>query len=65
MGLQDHHEGDRLMNTKIEQRRPIPAGVTTPVHHNSGSMRSTPAGGEVSPDQYRLPASSPAPDPKK
>jgi hypothetical protein len=37
--------------TKINQHRPIPSGAP-PVTHNSGNMRSTPAGGEVSRDQY-------------
>jgi hypothetical protein len=31
------------------------AGKTPPVTHNSGTMRTTPAGGEVSPSQYWKP----------
>jgi hypothetical protein len=40
--------------TKIEQHRPVPAG--TQVKHNSGAMTSTPAGGQVPPEQYRQPS---------
>jgi hypothetical protein len=43
------------MNEKVNQHRPIPADLTPPVHHNSGNVRSTPAGGQVSTDQYRQP----------
>jgi len=31
------------------------AGRTPPVEHNSGHIRTTPAGGEVSRDQYQRP----------
>jgi hypothetical protein len=48
--------------TKINQHRPIPTAAP-PVTHNSGNMRSTPAGGEVSRDQYQQPAPTPAPAP--
>jgi hypothetical protein len=48
--------------TKLNQNRPIPPAAP-PVHHNSGSMRSTPAGGEVSPGQYRQPVPTPPPAP--
>lgn len=40
--------------TKINQHREIPAGAP-PVTHNSGSIRTTPAGGEVPRDQYQKP----------
>jgi hypothetical protein len=40
--------------TKINQHRDIPPGAP-PVTHNSGSVRSTPAGGEVSRDQWQRP----------
>jgi len=51
--------------TKVNQHGDIPAGAPQ-VQHNSGSMRSTPAGGAVSPDQYvgKAPAPAPAPAPK-
>jgi hypothetical protein len=43
------------MTEKVNQHRPIPADLTPPVHHNSGNIRSTPAGGEVSRGQYEQP----------
>jgi hypothetical protein len=43
------------MNEKVNQHRPIPSELTPPVHHNSGNIRSTPAGGHVSKDQYQQP----------
>jgi hypothetical protein len=51
--------------TKINQHGNIPQGAP-PVQHKSGSMRSTPAGGKVSPDQYvgKAPAPAPTPAPK-
>ena len=48
--------------TKINQHRPIPPAAPA-VTHNSGNMRSTPAGGEVSRDQYQQPAPTPPPAP--
>jgi hypothetical protein len=36
--------------TKLSQPNVIPPSV--PVQHNSGSIRTAPAGGKVSPDQY-------------
>jgi hypothetical protein len=47
---------------KINERSEIPAGVP-PVQHNSGGIRTTPAGGEVSRDQYRQPVTPPSPAP--
>lgn len=41
--------------TKINQHREIPS-TAPPVTHNSGGVRTTPAGGEVSRDQYQRPA---------
>jgi hypothetical protein len=40
--------------TKIEQHRPTPPSVPQPTH-NSGTIRTTPAGGKVSTDQYQTP----------
>jgi hypothetical protein len=40
--------------TKINQHRDIPP-TAPPVNHNSGSVKSTPAGGEVSRDQWQKP----------
>jgi hypothetical protein len=48
--------------TKLNQHHVIPPSVP-PVTCNSGSMRSTPAGGEVSPDQYVWKAPMPSPTP--
>jgi hypothetical protein len=47
--------------TKLNQPNVIPPSI--PIQHNSGSIRTTPAGGKVSPDQYvgKTPASTPAP----
>jgi hypothetical protein len=42
------------MTEKINQHRPIPAGAPE-VRHNSGGMRSTPAGGQVPREQYETP----------
>jgi hypothetical protein len=50
--------------TRIQQHREIPPAVSIPVQHNSGSMRSTPAGGEVPRDQYQRPTPAPAPSTK-
>jgi hypothetical protein len=44
--------------TKINEHRPIPSDLNPPVHHNSGTIRSTPAGGPVSKDQYQQPRDS-------
>jgi hypothetical protein len=41
--------------TEINKHRPIPSDLTPPVHHNSGTVRSTPAGGEVSRGQFEQP----------
>ena len=43
--------------SEINKHRPIPANAP-PVQHNSGNVRSTPAGVEVSTDQYRQPHDS-------
>lgn len=43
------------MNEKVNQHRPIPSDLAPPVHHNSGNVKSTPAGGEVSRGQYEQP----------
>jgi hypothetical protein len=40
--------------SKINQHRDIPP-TAPPVTHNSGSVRTTPAGGEVSRDQWQKP----------
>lgn len=48
--------------TEVKQHRDVPASAP-PVQHNSGHIRTTPAGGQVLPDQYRQPA--PAPEPRK
>ncbi len=40
--------------TKIEQHLPTPASVPQPTR-NSGNIRTTPAGGQVSRDQYQTP----------
>jgi hypothetical protein len=39
------------VHVRPNTNRDIPPGAP-PVQHNSGSMRSTPAGGTVLPDQY-------------
>jgi hypothetical protein len=41
--------------TDINKHRPIPADLTHPVTHNSGNIRTTPAGGQVSREQYESP----------
>ena len=41
--------------TEIHKHRPIPNDLNPPVHHNSGNVRSTPAGGEVDRSQYQQP----------
>jgi len=51
------------MATKIEQHHPINPNIPTP-RHNSGSMNSTPAGGEVPVDQYSKPM-PPQPSPPR
>lgn len=48
--------------TNVNQHGNIPP-TAPPVTHNSGNMRSTPAGGEVSPGQYRQPTPTPPPAP--
>jgi hypothetical protein len=48
--------------TKLSQPNVIPPSVQ-PVQHNSGSIRTTPEGGEVSRDQYQRPAPPPPPAP--
>jgi hypothetical protein len=47
-------ERRRRRMTKINQHRDIPP-TAPPVNHNSGSVKSTPAGGEVSRDQWQKP----------
>lgn len=42
------------MNTKINQHHDVPPTAPQPTH-NSGTVRSTPAGGQVSKDQYQQP----------
>lgn len=44
--------------SEINRHRPIPPGAP-PVQHNSGTIRSTPAGGQVSTGQYQS-----TPDPR-
>jgi len=50
------------MAAKIEQHHPVNPGVPNP-RHNSGGMKSTPAGGEVPRDQYenKVPPQTPPP----
>jgi hypothetical protein len=43
--------------SEIHKHRPIPADAP-PVTHNSGNVRSTPAGGEVPRGQYEQPRDS-------
>jgi hypothetical protein len=48
--------------TKLNQNGNVPPGAPA-VTHNSGNIRSTPAGGEVSRNQYHQPAPTPPPAP--
>lgn len=41
--------------TDVNKHRPIPGDLAPSVQHNSGTVRSTPAGGEVSRSQYEQP----------
>lgn len=43
--------------SKVNQHT-TPTGLNAPVAHNSGNMRSTPAGGEVPRAQYEQPRDS-------
>jgi hypothetical protein len=38
--------------SEVHKHRPIPSDLKPPVYHNSGGKTSTPAGGEVSRDQF-------------
>jgi hypothetical protein len=58
---QDQKKERRHM-TKLNQNGNVPPGAPA-VTHNSGNIRSTPAGGEVSRNQYHQPAPTPPPAP--
>jgi hypothetical protein len=62
MRLRRIKKKEKRRMTKINQHGDIPP-TAPPVTHNSGSMRSTPAGGEVPRDQYRQPVPAPTPAP--
>jgi hypothetical protein len=54
MRLRRIRKKERRRMSKINQHRDIPP-TAPPVTHNSGSVRTTPAGGEVSRDQWQKP----------